>query len=42
MDQITINTTNDDGEMLHVVLETLSIKDWMHNTDNKESLTKLI
>jgi len=35
MDQITINITNDDGEMSHVVLETLSIKDWMHNMDNK-------
>ncbi len=42
MDQITINTTNDGGEMSNVVFETLNIRDQMHNMDNKARLTKLI
>jgi hypothetical protein len=42
MDQITINTTNDDGEMSHLIFETFSIRDWMHNVDNKVGLIKLI
>jgi hypothetical protein len=30
MNQNTINTINDDSEMLPLVLETLGIKDYMH------------